>query len=174
MTRKGAIFGTIAFFAVGPVTAAGIVPWFLSGWREEPAFLGLGPLRFVGAAAAAAGVALLVACYARFALDGLGTPAPIAPPSRLVIQGPYRHVRNPIYLAVLGIVLGQAFLLGNVALLAYGGLIFLACHLFVVLYEEPNLQRRFGADYAAFFAAVPRWLPRAKAWAPSEKSRGLE
>ena len=111
-----------------------------------------------------AGVPGLVDSFARFALQGLGTPAPVAPPQKLVVTGLYRHVRNPMYVSVLAAVLGQAFLLGDARLIAYVALFWLACHLYVVAYEEPTLTRTFGAEYEAFRANVPRWLPRVAPW----------
>ena len=109
---------------------------------------------------------MLITSFARFALDGLGTPAPIAPPRHLVVRGAYRYVRNPMYVALLAIVFGQALLLGNVELIVYGAVFWVACHFFVVLYEERNLGGRFGAAYEKYRAAVPRWLPRLTPWSP--------
>ena len=78
--------------------------------------------------------------FARFALEGLGTPAPIAPTQRLVVTGLYRYVRNPIYIAVVAVIFVQALLFGDWRLLWYGALLWLAFHLFVVMYEEPTLK----------------------------------
>jgi protein-S-isoprenylcysteine O-methyltransferase Ste14 len=167
MTRVTAILGSILFFAIAPVTVAGIVPWWISRWQVDAAFFGIGPLRILGGVLIAAGLPVLVESFARFALEGLGTPAPIAPPRHLVVRGVYRHVRNPIYLALLAIVFGQAILLGSVNLLTYGAAIWLAFHLFVVVYEEPDLRRRFGDDYKEYRAGVPRWLPRIGPWSPT-------
>ena len=111
-----------------------------------------------------AGVSGLVDAFARFALQGLGTPAPIAPTRNLVVTGLYRYVRNPIYVAVVAIILGQAVLMGDWRLIVYGALFWLACHVFVVAYEEPTLERTFGREYEAFRAAVPRWIPRMTPW----------
>jgi protein-S-isoprenylcysteine O-methyltransferase Ste14 len=104
--------------------------------------------------------------FARFALQGLGTPAPVFPTRRLVVTGCYRFVRNPIYLAVVSIVLGEGATLGNVTLIAYGLIAWLASHVFVVAYEEPTLRRTFGAEYEAFCAQVPRWRPRRTPYIP--------
>jgi protein-S-isoprenylcysteine O-methyltransferase Ste14 len=90
----------------------------------------------------------------------LGTPAPVKPPEKLVANGLYRHVRNPMYVAVFIIIIGQALLFGDAALLPYAAIIWTAFHLFVIFYEEPNLRRRFGADYELYCSRVPRWLPR--------------
>jgi protein-S-isoprenylcysteine O-methyltransferase Ste14 len=106
----------------------------------------------------------LLESFARFALQGLGTPAPVFPTRRLVVTGVYRYVRNPMYVAVAAIILGQALLFGSVALLEYGAVVWLMFHLFVLLYEEPTLRGVFGSDYEAFRAAVPRWIPRLTPW----------
>ncbi len=97
-------------------------------------------------------------------LRPLGTPAPIAPTRNLVVTGLYRYVRNPIYVAVVAIILGQAVLMGDWRLIVYGALLWLAFHVFVVAYEEPTLERTFGREYEAFRAAVPRWIPRMTPW----------
>src|SRR3979490_1778991 len=100
----------------------------------------------------------------RVPLQGRGTPAPIAPTRNLVVTGLYRYVRNPIYVAVVAIILGQAVLMGDWRLIVYGALLWLAFHVFVVAYEEPTLERTFGREYEAFRAAVPRWIPRMPPW----------
>jgi protein-S-isoprenylcysteine O-methyltransferase Ste14 len=104
-------------------------------------------------------LSVLLDSFARFALVGRGTPAPIAPTERLVISGLYRHVRNPMYLAVLSIIFGQALLFGSTTLLWYAAVLSLIVHAFVVLYEEPTLRRRYGAEYERYCQAVRRWRP---------------
>jgi len=104
--------------------------------------------------------ARIVDSFARFALQGLGTPAPIAPPRNLVVSGLYRYVRNPIYVAVVAVILGQAVLFADWHLLGYGALIWLFFHIFVIAYEEPTLRQSFGAEYESYCGNVPRWLPR--------------
>jgi protein-S-isoprenylcysteine O-methyltransferase Ste14 len=111
-----------------------------------------------------AGLPGLVDSFSRFALQGLGTPAPIAPPERLVITGLYRYVRNPMYVAVIVIILGQALLFADWRLILCGALFWLAAHVYVVAYEEPTLRRKFGGQYAAFCTNVPRWIPRTTPW----------
>ena len=111
-----------------------------------------------------AGLPGLVDSFARFALQGLGTPAPIAPTQNLVVTGLYRYVRNPIYIAVVAVILGQAILFGDWRLMTYGGLMWLAFHAFVLTYEEPVLAQRFGTKYEDFRANVPRWIPRLSPW----------
>jgi protein-S-isoprenylcysteine O-methyltransferase Ste14 len=118
-----------------------------------------------------AGVALIIAgvpgvldSFARFALEGLGTPAPIAPPSNLVVSGLYRYVRNPIYVAVVAVILGQAVLFADWRLLGYGAFLWLFFHIAVIIHEEPTLRQSFGAEYESYCAHVPRWLPRRTPW----------
>jgi protein-S-isoprenylcysteine O-methyltransferase Ste14 len=103
---------------------------------------------------------LLGTCIWEFARRGRGTLAPVDPPRTLVVQGLYRYVRNPMYLSVTMIVLGEALLTGSRALLAYWAVWFLAANLFVIGYEEPTLRRRFGPAYDRYRATVGRWVPR--------------
>jgi protein-S-isoprenylcysteine O-methyltransferase Ste14 len=161
--RKGtAALGSALFLIAAPGVVAGVIPWAITGWRmEDSLFWGS---RALGGVLIAAGAAVVLHAFARFAIEGLGTPAPIAPTERLVVGGIYRHVRNPMYLAVGALIAGQAILLGRVSLLLYG-LVFAALSLgFVHLYEEPTLRRQFGAEYDAYRRAVPRWIPRLRPW----------
>jgi protein-S-isoprenylcysteine O-methyltransferase Ste14 len=126
--------------------------------------LGFSGFRVMGALMIAAGIAVVLDSFARFALQGLGTPAPILPTRHLVVSGLYRYVRNPMYVGVLGIILGQGLLFGDGRLFAYGVLLWLAVHVFVVGYEEPTLRRSFGSEYEVFLRNVPRWIPRLSPW----------
>src|SRR5580693_4060010 len=162
--RTIAVLGSAVFFVVAPCTLAGLVPWSITGWQFRPPFLGLELTRGIGAIMILAGVPGLVDAFARFALQGLGTPAPIAPTRNLLVTGLYRYVRNPIYVALVAVILGQAALFGDQRLLAYGALAWLAFHAFVVGYEEPVLVHRFGTEYEDFRANVPRWIPRLTPW----------
>jgi protein-S-isoprenylcysteine O-methyltransferase Ste14 len=108
----------------------------------------------------AAGAASVVHSFARFALEGRGTPAPVAPTETLVVSGQYRWVRNPMYVAVLSLIVGQALLFGSTALLWYALAIAAAFHAFVLGYEEPTLARRYGDSYERYRSSVNRWLPR--------------
>jgi protein-S-isoprenylcysteine O-methyltransferase Ste14 len=94
----------------------------------------------------------------------LGTPAPVFPTRHLVITGFYRYVRNPMYVAVVAVIIGQGLIFGNMRVLAYGALVWLGFHLFVVAYEEPTLQATFGPEYERFRAGVPRWIPGLSPW----------
>ncbi len=107
-----------------------------------------------------AGGALYAWCVWNFAVVGRGTPAPIDAPKKLVTHGPYRLVRNPMYLGVLAVILGLAVLLQSAAVLGYAVGVGVCCHLFVVLYEEPHLRRAFGAEYENYCLRVGRWLPK--------------
>jgi protein-S-isoprenylcysteine O-methyltransferase Ste14 len=144
------------FTIVVPGTVILIVPWLLSGWRLGESV----GLRVLGVLLIAAGLPVFVSFLLRFVREGIGTPAPIAPTERLVVGGPFGRVRNPGYLAVVAIVLGEAALFGSPAVALFALAIAVGFHAFVVLYEEPTLRRRFGADYEAYCRRVPRWLPR--------------
>jgi protein-S-isoprenylcysteine O-methyltransferase Ste14 len=159
-----AVFGSALFFAVAPSVLAGLIPWSITHWEFRLPFFDLQVTRAVGMLLIAAGLPGLIDSFARFALQGLGTPAPIAPPQNLVVTGLYRYVRNPIYVAVVAIILGQGILFGDWRLLIYDGVMWLAFHAFVVAYEEPVLAENFGAQYENFRANVPRWIPRMTPW----------
>lgn len=170
MRRPAAALGSVTFLGIAPGTVAGLIPWWLTGWelREPPAPLDAItlPVRIVAAALILAGAVFVLVAFARFVLEGLGTPAPVAPPERLVVGGVYRYVRNPMYVAVLSMVLGQALLFWEPALWLWFGLAGAAMVTFVRVYEEPDLSERFGADYERYRAAVPGWWPRLRAWTP--------
>lgn len=161
MRRTPALFFSFVFLIVAPGTIAGFGPWWITGWRFQDAPVAL---RGLGVALVAGGAFLLLECFGRFAVQGHGTPAPVAPPDRLVVTGPYRRVRNPMYVAVVALILGQAALFADLRLLGYAAVIWTAFHLFVLAYEEPTLRHSFPQDYAAFCAAVPRWIPRLRPW----------
>jgi protein-S-isoprenylcysteine O-methyltransferase Ste14 len=153
--------GSALFFVVAPGVVAGLIPWRLTAWEvlQEP-----WPLRGLGLLLLVVSVPVLVGAFVRFARDGLGTPAPVAPTERLVVSGAYRFVRNPMYLAVVGAIVGQALLLGQLGLLRYAALVAVLMVVFVRFYEEPTLRRQFGAEYDAYCRAVPGWLPRLRPW----------
>jgi protein-S-isoprenylcysteine O-methyltransferase Ste14 len=110
--------------------------------------------------------AVLVSAFARFVVEGIGTPAPVAPTERLVVGGLYRYVRNPVYLAVGATIVGQALLLGRPVLLVYALAFAATVAAFVHGYEEPTLAHRFGDDYEKYRRAVPAWRPRLRPWRP--------
>jgi protein-S-isoprenylcysteine O-methyltransferase Ste14 len=164
MRRQFAILGSGLFLVIAPGSVAVLVPWWISRWRLQTPLWGLRPIRVVGVLLIAAGLPVLLDSFARFALQGLGTPAPLFPTRHLVVTGLYRYVRNPMYVAVVSLIVGQGLLLGNLRVLGYGLVVWLACHVFVLLYEEPMLRSTFGVEYDAFRANVPRWIPRLHPW----------
>jgi len=119
----------------------------------------IGPLHGVGLVLVVLGGALAIWCILTFALVGKGTPAPFDPPRKLVAAGPYRWVRNPMYLGAAAALTGAALFYQSAALVAFAAGFVVAAHMFVVLFEEPTLERTFGARYADYRNAVPRWLP---------------
>jgi protein-S-isoprenylcysteine O-methyltransferase Ste14 len=164
--RRRAAIGTAVFFVVAPGIVAGVGPWLVTGYRFEEPVAGWLAARALGAALIGAGLVVLVPAFVRFAVEGLGTPAPVAPTEHLVVGGPYRHVRNPMYLAVGAAIVGQALLFGQLELLLYAAVYFAAVSAFVYIYEEPVLRKRFGSEYDAYRAAVPGWWPRLRPWIP--------
>jgi protein-S-isoprenylcysteine O-methyltransferase Ste14 len=164
--RSVAAAGSAAFFALAPGTVAGVLPWWLTRWRPGAAPAHWLPARLLGVLILLAGAALLVQAFVRFVVEGIGTPAPIAPPTHLVVGGLYRYVRNPMYLAVIATILGQALLLWRPVLLGYAALVAAAMVAFVLGHEQPALTRKFGDEYTAYRRAVPGWRPRLTPWRP--------
>jgi len=152
--------GSALFFALAPGVTAGLVPLWLTGWEMNEYWA---PAQVAGALLLAAGAIVLVSAFVRFVVEGLGTPAPVAPTEHLVVGGLYRYVRNPMYVAVAATIVGQALLLGQPVLLAYAALFLAVAATFVRLYEEPTLRHRYGAQYDAYRRAVPGWWPRLRA-----------
>lgn len=134
---------------------ARLLEWSGAGRPSDP-----GALQWAGAAITVTGAAFAAWCVLAFALVGRGTPAPFDPPRKLVVAGPYRYVRNPMYLGAAAALSGAALFYGSLVLLAVAAAFALATHVFVVLYEEPTLRRTFGTEYETYCAAVRRWLPR--------------
>jgi protein-S-isoprenylcysteine O-methyltransferase Ste14 len=160
MNRTRAAIGSTVFFVLAPGIVMGLIPWLLTGWRVLDPQPYWAPVRVVGALLLVAGAIVLVQAFVRFVVEGLGTPAPVAAPERLVVGGLYRHVRNPMYLAGLAAIVGQAMLLGQLGLLLYAAVVGAASFAFVHFYEEPALRRRFGEPYERYLREVPGWLPR--------------
>ena len=134
----------------------------------SPPFLGVSAFRALGVLLICLGLPVLLDSFGRFAVEGLGTPAPIAPPRHLVVTGLYRYVRNPMYVAVSSLVFGQGLFFSNVQVLKYGLAVVVGFHLFVLLYEEPALRHKFGNEYDVYCKNVRRWWPRLKPWKPAE------
>jgi protein-S-isoprenylcysteine O-methyltransferase Ste14 len=169
--RPSAAAGSALFFAVAPAVVAGAIPYALTGWEVDAEWWL--PLRILGAALVVAGAAALIQAFVRFVVEGLGTPAPVAPTEHLVVGGPYRYVRNVMYIAVTTTIAGQALLLGSPGLLVYAAVVWTAMAAFVKAYEEPTLARRYGAQYEEYRRAVPAWWPRfsGSRWPSSSPSR---
>jgi protein-S-isoprenylcysteine O-methyltransferase Ste14 len=163
LRQSWAALGSVVFFFLAPGTVAGVVPFAITGWRQEGRS-SPSTVRALGAALILLGVLSLTESFGRFVTRGRGTPAPVAPPSQLVVSGQYRYVRNPMYLAVLALVLGQAVSFGSVALLEYAAGLAILFHAFVYWYEEPKLLRLFGASYEHYRRNVSRWVPRLAPW----------
>src|SRR5918993_3854656 len=168
MRRPTAAVGSAAFFLVGPGIMTGLIPWLLTGWQVREPLPYWAPLRVLGGILLVAGLIVLIQAFVRFVMEGFGTPVPVAAPERLVVGGVYRYVRNPMYVAILAAIVGQALLLGQLGLLLYAAAFWLIAAAFVRFYEEPALTRQFGADYEAYRRAVPAWWPRLHPWEPGE------
>src|SRR3712207_5610155 len=170
MRRPTAALGSAVFFLLAPGVVVGLIPWLLTGgWQLREPLAFWAPMRVLGAVLLVAGLIVVVGAFVRFVVEGFGTPAPVAAPERLVVGGVYRYVRNPMYVAVLAAIIGQALLLGQLALLVYAATAWVVVAAFVRFYEEPTLARRFGADYEAYRRAVPAWWPRLRPWKLSER-----
>jgi protein-S-isoprenylcysteine O-methyltransferase Ste14 len=165
MHRRTAILGSVASLAA-PGTLDGLVPWLLTGWRVGSSLPFWQPVRLVGIPLIVVGCAVLLVAYLRFAVEGLGTPAPMAPPSQLVVGGLYRYVRNPIYPAMLAVLTGQALLLWQPVLVGYAAMVATVAVAFVREHEEPTLRRKVGDQYDTYRQAVPGWWPRRRPWRP--------
>ena len=160
----------IAALAVG---TAFFSPWFWLlpqwlGFRVEMA--GAAYWRWLAALPSVLGFAVALRCVWDFGRTGHGSPAPFAPPKRLVVVGFYRYVRNPIYVGAAAGWIGLWVVFGRLSLksVVTAAVALLGVHLFVVLYEEPTLRRKFGADYEAYCRNVSRWWPRLKGWGKPE------
>ena len=151
-------FRSLVWAALLPGFIAGYVPWRFFGLSRLRLNL-LSPQHLAGLLCIAIGIALLVSCIWEFARSGRGTLAPVDPLRELIVRGLYRYVRNPMYLSVTTIILGEA-LLGSRALLFYWAIWFLAVNLLIIGYEEPALGRRFGRSYDLYTQQVGRWFPR--------------
>jgi protein-S-isoprenylcysteine O-methyltransferase Ste14 len=164
--RVLSVLGSALFFVLAPGTFGVYVPYRLTGWQVQTPLVPVPGIRALGAVLIAAGAASVVESFLRFAIVGLGTPAPVAPPKHLVVSGQYRFVRNPMYVALVAMVIGQALLFGSSHLLIYAAIVWAIVHFWVLVYEEPNLAGRFGESYAEYRRHVRRWWPRLRPWTP--------
>jgi protein-S-isoprenylcysteine O-methyltransferase Ste14 len=163
------ILGSAIFLILAPGIVAGYVPWLICRWQVEAPLLGTPILRFAGVLLIAAGLPVLLDSFARFALQGRGTPAPVFPTRHLVASGLFRYVRNPMYAAVVSLIFGQGLFFASVRVLEYGIAVWAGFHLFVLVYEEPTLRKAYGPEYEQFCAHVPRWIPRLRPWSQGKK-----
>ena len=159
MTDPMIALKNILFTFVVPGTVTVLIPyWLLTPGYTRFSF-DLGLFRYGGVLFLLVGIALYVWCLWHFTFSGRGTPAPIDPTEALVVQGPYRVVRNPMYLAVLAVLLGEVILFEAPVLITYIVIWFAIVFCFVLLYEEPALRQQFGDAYRQYCAEVPRWIP---------------
>jgi protein-S-isoprenylcysteine O-methyltransferase Ste14 len=165
-TRAGAALGTIVFFFVAPMTVTVWVPYLLTQWESGAPFFGPVVHRGLGAVLIVAGAGGVVECFARFVWKGRGTPAPIAPPETLVVTGLYRFVRNPMYVSILAILIGESLWFARLDLATYAVIVFIATAVWVGIYEEPTLREKFDGSYDTYCANVPRFMPRLTPWQP--------
>lgn len=157
------LYAKMALFTVAvPGTVAVLVPYLMLAERTQGLRLAPGALHWLGLAPLAAGAPLLLWSIWLFAKVGRGTPAPFDPPRLFVAVGAYRYVRNPMYLGVALMLVGESLLFGSFQILWYAAVCWVFVHLFVLLYEEPTLRRKFGASYEEYLRQVPRWVPALK------------
>lgn len=158
MTRTlGPILKTIVFTILVPGSVLVLIPSWMLGGFPKPA---PGPLTGLGILMIVLGAAIYFRCAWEFAVLGLGTPAPIAPTKFLVTTALHRYVRNPMYIGVFGVILGEAATFRSLQLLAYAAFFCVPVQLFVIFHEEPTLRRQFGESYEEYRRSVPRWIPR--------------
>ena len=145
---------------VVPGTACLLVPYFILAAAHIPLARPIGILQILAIPIAALGIYMIIWVGMAFVRQGRGTPIPIEPPNRLVISGLYRNVRNPMYVGAILIILAESVYYGSLLLVLYAVGLWAMLHISLVIFEEPQLKRRFGADYVRYLAEVPRWIPR--------------
>lgn len=151
---------TLIFTVLAPGTVTVLLPFLIL--RAGFGFVAINGYGFkiAGAAVIIPGVLIYLWCAMGFAIEGRGTPAPHDPPKELVHKGLYRFVRNPMYVGVLTVLLGEVVYFGSGALLVYMLFVFSVFNIFIVKYEEPTLKKKFGESYERYCSSVPRWLPK--------------
>lgn len=158
--QRFALLKTALFFVLVPGTVAGYIPYQLLQRPALPALVNFGLFHWLAAVVMALGISGLLWCGWHFATEGRGTPAPFDPPKTLVVRGPYHWVRNPMYVSVITVLLGEAMFFRSIALLGYLALFWGIVNLFVMLYEEAALRDQFGESYNDYCRRVWRWIPR--------------
>ena len=157
MIKPLLLLKVLLFIVLVPGTVVLYIPYLLLGGPASFPAVPVGLYAVAAYVIGALGAAVLLICVWGFARHGQGTPAQTDPPRCLVVQGLYRFNRNPMYQGVLLVLLSEAWLFHSWKLVTYAACVFLIFHLFVILYEEPTLGKRFGQEYRAYCAAVPRW-----------------
>jgi protein-S-isoprenylcysteine O-methyltransferase Ste14 len=150
----------ILFAVMGPGSVVGWIPAYILRNGHDAQFGAWTVYNYLGLAPIAAGAVVLMRCIWDFATAGRGTLSPVDPPKQLVVRGLYRYVRNPMYVAVMTILLGETLLFWSFEMLIYTGIFFTIVNIFVLFYEERVLGRQFGESYANYCRRVNRWLPR--------------
>ena len=151
---------SVFFTILQPGTVAVLIPYWLISSRSDSVLMRHQPLRYLGLPLIVIGAATLLWCIWDFFASGRGTISPIDPPKHLVVRGLYRYVRNPMYVAVVTMLLGEAIFFMSQAVLIEAAIFFLLANLFVMLYEEPTLRRKFGDSYENYTQTVGRWIPK--------------
>jgi len=168
MRTTTAALGSAAFFLVAPGTFAGLIPWLITGWQTRQPLPHWLIAQIVGLLLVGLGLVPVVSAFVEFVKAG-GTPAPVAAPRRLVVSGFNRYVRNPMYVGLLAVIVGQALLFGSLGTVIYAAAMWAVTASFVRWYEEPTLRRQFGTEYQVYRQAVPAWCPRLRPWTPSPR-----
>src|SRR5215204_1352866 len=165
MQRSTAGIASAAFFVVAPGTVVGLVPWLITRWEITGSGLPWRLLQAIGVVLIVVGLIPPVHAFVQFVKAG-GTPMPIAPTQRLVVTGFNRYVRNPMYLGLIVVMLGQALLFGSLALVGWAAAFWIITATFVRLYEEPTLVDEYDGEYEEYRRHVHAWLPRVHPWTP--------
>jgi protein-S-isoprenylcysteine O-methyltransferase Ste14 len=149
----------LSFLIIAPGSITLLIPYYLLGARFFPTGTPSTTARIAAMLAIIGGSVVLLWCFGDFVRRGHGTPAPYDPPARLVVSGLYRYTRNPMYVALVGVLLGEALWCWSSSLVIYAAIVALAFHLRVVIYEEPKLMTLFGNEFLTYRASVSRWIP---------------
>lgn len=160
MASPFVLLKTAVFSVLGPGTVAGLMPCYLARRGQESNRSGSRLARLVGGVSVLSGVLLYFHTAWRFADEGRGTPSPTDEPETLVTGGIYAYLRNPMYVAVLLCIGGQALLYNSIRVLWYGIVCWLVSHTWIIGYEEPHLAKKYGEEYKQYCDRVPRWRPR--------------
>jgi protein-S-isoprenylcysteine O-methyltransferase Ste14 len=166
MKTSTAAVGTAAFFVVGPGTVVGLIPWLITRWEIPDCGPSGRVAQGIGVLLVVAGLVPLVHAFVQFARAG-GTPVPLAPTQRLVVTGFHRFVRNPMYIGLIVVIVGQALLFGSLSLVVYAVIVWVVTASFVRWYEEPSLTRQYAHEYQAYRHNVRAWIPRLRPWRPT-------